>query len=493
MAGKAEIYEKIARRTGGDVYIGVVGPVRTGKSTFIKQFMEKMVLPNITDEDARRRAQDELPQSASGKTVMTAEPKFIPENAVRLKTANGVTMNVRMVDCVGYLVDGALGTEEGGEPRMVSTPWSTEKMEFSAAAKLGTEKVMREHSTVGVVVTTDGSIGEIPRESYAAAESAIVGEMQASGKPFVLLINSREPHGEPARALGAALEAQYEAPVAVVNCMELEREDIEGILSLLLPEFPVTRINVDLPAWVCALADGHPLKETVYRSVTAAASELERIGDVRRAFEMGMGEAAGAYFEDAESDLATGEATVRLSVPNEKYFAVLSELTGMPIANDAELFDAFCRLSEAKKRYDKVAEALADVERKGYGIVMPSVSELTLGEPQIVKQAGGYAVRLRASAKSIHMIKADIEAEVNPIVGSESQSEELVKSITASMDDDPEKIWSTSLFGRTLYDLVNEGLRQKLANIPEDSQKRLSETLERVINEGSGGLICIIL
>ena len=493
MTGTATIYDTIAKRTGGDIYIGVVGPVRTGKSTFIKQFMEKMILPNIEDEDARARARDELPQSASGKTVMTAEPKFIPENGVRLRTAGGMKMNIRMVDCVGYLVDGALGGEENGAPRMVNTPWSAEKMEFSAAAKLGTKKVMREHSTVGIVVTTDGSIGEIPRQSYAAAEAEILDEMQNSGKPFVILVNSTQPHSEEAQRLGRALEEKYGAAVALVNCMELSAEDIEGILSLLLLEFPISRIHIDLPAWICALQDGHPLRENIYRGALAAAEELEKVGEIRRAFSMGMGESVGAFFEDVETDLGTGEAVVKLSVPSEKYFAVLSELTGMHIENDAQLFDAFCTLSQAKAHYDRVAMALDEVERKGYGIVMPSVEELTLKEPQIVKQAGGYGVRLRAAAKSIHMIKADIEAEVNPIVGSEAQSEELVKSITAALSESPEKIWDTNMFGKSLYELVNEGLRQKLAHIPEDAQKRLSETLERVINEGSGGLICVIL
>lgn len=493
MTGTATIYDTIAKRTGGDIYIGVVGPVRTGKSTFIKQFMEKMVLPNIEDEDARARARDELPQSASGKTVMTAEPKFIPENGVRLRTAGGMKMNIRMVDCVGYLVDGALGGEENGAPRMVNTPWSAEKMEFSAAAKLGTKKVMREHSTVGIVVTTDGSIGEIPRQSYAAAEAEILDEMQNSGKPFIILVNSTQPHSEEAQRLGRALEEKYGAAVALVNCMELSAEDIEGILSLLLLEFPISRIHIDLPAWICALQDGHPLRENIYRGALAAAEELEKVGEIRRAFSMGMGESIGAFFEDVETDLGTGEAVVKLSVPSEKYFAVLSELTGMHIENDAQLFDAFCTLSQAKAHYDRVAMALDEVERKGYGIVMPSVEELTLKEPQIVKQAGGYGVRLRAAAKSIHMIKADIEAEVNPIVGSEAQSEELVKSITAALSESPEKIWDTNMFGKSLYELVNEGLRQKLAHIPEDAQRRLSETLERVINEGSGGLICIIL
>lgn len=493
MTGKDSIYAQTAKRTGGDIYIGVVGPVRTGKSTFIKQFMEKAVLPNIADAEMRARARDELPQSASGKTVMTAEPKFVPENGVTLQTDSGMKMNVRLVDCVGYLVDGALGGEENGEPRMVQTPWSAEKMEFSAAARLGTEKVMHEHATVGLVVTTDGSIGELDRAAYAAAEEEVIAEMQKSGKPFVILVNCVAPQDAAAQKLGAALEEKYGAAVALVNCMELSHEDIEGILALLLGEFPIHRIHIDLPAWVCALPAGHPLREEIYHGVRAAGETVTKIGEIRRAFEMGMGESVGAYFEDVQTDLGSGDAVVSLSVPQEKYFAELSALSGMQIENDAQLFDAFCALAEAKTQYDRVADALADVERKGYGIVMPSAAELTLREPQIVKQAGGYGVRLRAAAKSIHMIKADIEAEVNPIVGSETQSEELARAITQNLADAPEQIWDTNMFGKSLYELVQEGLRQKLSHIPEDAQKRLSETLERVINEGSGGLICIIL
>lgn len=487
------IYDSIAKRTNGDIYIGVVGPVRSGKSTFIKEFMEKAVIPSIEDENARARATDELPQSASGRTVMTAEPKFIPESGVKIKTENGIKMNVRMVDCVGYVVDGAQGFEENGEPRMVSTPWSDEKVEFVRAAKIGTDKVMREHSTLGVVVTTDGSIGEIERGNYVRAENEVIAEMKKCEKPFVIVLNSTMPHSPEASALGKSLEEKHGVPVAIVNCAALEKDDIEGILSLLLLEFPIMKINIDMPRWICALDEKHPLKESIYHAIKNTSEAIEKAGEVRRAFEMGMGEGAGAYFDDAEVDLSSGEATVKISVPSEKYFEVLSSLCKEQITNDAEMFEVFCRLAAAKEEYDKVAEALEDVERKGYGIVMPSAKELTLKEPQIVKQAGGYGVRLRAAAKSIHMIKADIEAEVNPIVGSEAQSEELVRSITESLASAPEKIWDTNMFGKSLYELVNEGIRTKLAHIPEDAQKHLSETLERVINEGSGGLICIIL
>ena len=487
------IYESIAKRTGGDIYIGVVGPVRSGKSTFIKQFMEKTVIPSIAGEEARARARDELPQSASGRTVMTAEPKFVPENGVKISVGGGMQMNIRMVDCVGYLVDGAIGGEEDGSPRMVNTPWSEEKMEFSAAAKLGTKKVMHDHATVGIVVTTDGSIGEIERSAYVSAEEEIIKEMKKSGKPFVILLNSRSPHSESTLKLGKSLEEKYASAVAIVNCAELSGEDIEGILTLLLSEFPISRIYIDLPRWVCALGDGHPLKSGIYGGVVLAARELEKVGEIRKAFEMGMGEGVGAYFEDVTTDLSNGEATVKLSIPSEKYFEVLSELADEKIENDAKLFEVFYALAEAKKNYDRVKSALDDVERKGYGIVLPSESDLTLREPKIVKQAGGYGVKLCAAAKSIHMIRADIEAEVNPIVGSEKQSEEMVNSIKETMSVSPEKIWDTNMFGKTLYELVDEGLRQKLAHIPDDAQKRLSETLEKVINEGSGGLICIIL
>lgn len=493
MTKKGNIYESIAKRTGGDVYIGVVGPVRSGKSTFVREFMEKTVLPAISDEALRTRTRDELPLSGGGRTVTTAEPKFIPESGAVIKTDGGVKMNVRMVDCVGYLVEGAIGGDEEGAPRMVSTPWSEEKMEFPAAARLGTDKVMREHSTVGVVVTADGSFGEIPRSAFAEVEGEVIAEMKKCNKPFVILLNSAEPHSESAQKLGASLEAKYSAPVALVNCASLEKADVEGILSLLLSEFPVSRINIDMPKWVTALEYGHPLREGIYRAVKAAASEIEKVGEVRTAFEMGIGEESGAYFEDAYVDLAGGEATVTLGVPEEKYFEVLSGLSGMNITSDGELFEAFCMLARAKADYDKVAAALEEVDRKGYGIVMPTAAELTLKEPQIAKQAGGYGVKICAVAKSIHMIKADVEAEVNPIVGSEAQSEELVRSLRETLEKSPEKIWDINMFGRSLYELVGEGLRTKLAHIPEESQKRLSETLERIINEGSGGVICIIL
>ncbi len=487
------IYDRIAKRTGGNIYIGVVGPVRTGKSTFIKQFMEQMVLPGITDADARARARDELPQAASGKTVMTAEPKFVPENGATVRTEGGLRMQVRMVDCVGYLVDGALGGEEDGAPRMVMTPWSAEKMEFSAAARLGTQKVMHEHATVGIAVTTDGTVGELDRAAYAAAEEEILAELTACGKPFVLVVNSADPHSEAAQKLGATLEEKYGVPVALVNCASLTAADIEGILTLLLGEFPIRCVHIDLPTWVRALPAASPLRTDILEGVRAVGKSISKVGEVRRAFSMGLGEGVGAFFEDAVTDLATGEAVVTLSVPRERYFEALSEYSGMPIADDAALFDAFLHLSDAARGYARVADALADVDSHGYGIVMPGVEATVLGEPRLIKTAGGYGVALPARVQSIHMIKAVVEAEVSPIVGSEAQAEELVRSVREALADDPSAVWELSLFGRSLYTLVEEALRQKLGHIPAEAQSRLSETLERVINEGSGGLICIIL
>ena len=488
-----EFYEDIAKRTGGDIYIGVVGPVRTGKSTFIKNFMETAVLPNITDENLKARTRDELPQSASGRAVMTAEPKFIPENGIELTLDDGAKLRVRLVDCVGYLIDGAYGGAEENAPRMVNTPWSSEKMEFSAAAKLGTDKVMHDHATVGIVVSTDGSIGDFARADYADAEARIVAEMKKSGKPFILLLNCTDPGAEAARALGQTLEKTYGVPVALVNCGELSSADVEGIFSMLLSAFPLEAVEIDLPAWVSALPKDHPLRESVYTALLDAARAAGDLDSVATVFGDRLSAREDVVFTGATSDPARGVATVKVGVPQAKYFEILSDLCETEITDDAALFSTFCELAKTKKAYDRVAQALEDVERKGYGIVMPTADELTLKEPQIVKQSGGYGVRLRAGAKSIHMIKADIEAEVNPIIGSETQSTELVESIRETLAAAPETIWDTNMFGRTLYDLVSEGLRQKLTHLPDDAQKRLSEALERIINEGSGGLICIIL
>lgn len=487
------IYKDIAERTGGDIYIGVVGPVRSGKSTFIKRFMESLVLPNISEGYNRERARDELPQSAAGKTVMTTEPKFIPDEAVPITLDGCAGLRVRMIDCVGYIVPEALGTIENGEPRMVHTPWQKEEMPFIEAAEMGTHKVISEHSTIGMLITTDGTIGEIKRESYVAAEERVVNELKAIGKPFAVILNSAKPTGDEAVALAYELEDKYKVPVALVSCLDLDAEDIRKILEMVLHEFPVTEISIKLPDWVAALDPSHRIRRSITESVRKCGEKVQKTGDIRDAFaELANNEYVKVA--DAESiDLGTGKAVISVTLEDGLYYTVLSELTGFHVTGEEELFRLLASLAEMKAQYDKVAEALRDAGEKGYGIVMPSVGDLHLEEPEIIKQPSGYGVRLRATAQSIHMIRANIEAEVHPIVGSEQQSEDLIKYMLREFEEDPTRIWESNLFGKTLYELVNESLHTKLEHMPQEARERLSHTLERIINEGSGGLICILL
>ena len=487
------IYQDIAERTGGDIYIGVVGPVRTGKSTFIKRFMESLVLPNIDDGYSRDRARDEMPQSAAGKTVMTTEPKFVPDEAVMIRMDDCASLRVKMIDCVGYIVSEALGTIENGQPRMVHTPWQEEPMPFVEAAEMGTEKVIKEHSTIGMLITSDGSIGEISRESYVPAEERIVNELKSLGKPFAMVLNSADPSSEQAIALAYELEEKYDVPVALVSCIDLDAEDIRHILELVLHEFPVSEVSVELPGWMSALGNEHKVKASLRASICTCADKIHKTGDIKDAFsDLGNNEYIQSYNID-EIDLGTGKAKISVKFDDALYYSVISELTGFEIPNESALIDLLKNLSSMKAQYDRVSEALAMAEEKGYGIVMPSIEELHLEEPEIVKQSGGYGVRLSASAQSIHMIRANIETEINPIVGTEQQSEELVKYMLKEFEADPGKIWESNVFGKSLYELVNEGLHTKLEHMPEESRTKLSETLERIINEGSGGLICIIL
>ncbi len=490
---QAGIYRDIAARTGGDIYIGVVGPVRTGKSTFIKKFMESLVLPNISDGYDRERTVDELPQSASGKTVMTTEPKFIPDEAVRITVGDATTLRVKMVDCVGFIVPEALGQLEEGQPRMVHTPWFEEPLPFREAAEIGTQKVIREHSTIGMLVTTDGTIGEIPRASYVEAEERVAAELSAMNKPFAVILNSAHPDAEESIALAYQLETKYNAPVALVNCQELDGEDISHILALVLQEFPVRELRITLPDWVVSLEDDHPLKQDAYHTVREFSDMIAKVGDVQRVFSSPIGNDPEAIWALDELRAGDGVADISLTLSRAKFYQVLSELTGFSLEDDASLLNNLCQLSAMKSAYDRVAEALSDVEEKGYGIVMPTVEELQLHEPQIIRQAGSYGVRLKASAQSIHMIKADIETEINPIVGTEQQSEELIKCLLEEIEQDPTRIWQSNMFGKSLYELVNEGLKSKLEHMSEESREKLAETLERIINEGSGGLICILL
>ena len=487
------IYKDIAQRTGGDIYIGVVGPVRTGKSTFIKRFMQTVVLPNIEDGYSKERARDEMPQSAAGKTVMTTEPKFVPDEAVNIRIDDGISMRVKMIDCVGYIVSEALGTLENGQERMVHTPWQEDPMPFVEAAEYGTEKVIKDHSTIGILVTTDGSIGEISRDNYIPAEERVVSELKSIGKPFAIVLNSADPSSERAMALAYELEEKYGAPVALVSCIDLNFEDISHILELILHEFPVTEVSFSVPGWISALEPAHPVKASVRSSISQIASEINKVGDIKRALScFDDNQYIQSYSVDTV-DLGSGKASLILKFADELYYSVVSELSGFDISCEAELIKLLRELRETKSKYESVSEALQMAEDKGYGIVMPNIEELKLQEPEIVKQNGAYGVRLRASAQSIHMIRANIETEISPIVGTEQQSEELVRSMLKEFEAEPQKLWNSNMFGKTLYELVNEGLHTKLEHIPDDSRTKLSETLERIVNEGSNGLICIIL
>lgn len=487
------IYRDIADRTGGNVYIGVVGPVRSGKSTFIKRFMESLVLPNIEEGYKRDRARDELPQSAAGKTVMTTEPKFIPDEAVEISPSGAEKLKVRLIDCVGYLVPDAMGVLEDGRPRLVRTPWSDQAVPFTQAAEEGTRKVICDHSTIGMVVTSDGSIGEISRESYVEAEERVIGELRMLGKPFAIILNSSKPSSDSAVTLGHMLEEKYGVPVALVNCLELDKEDIVHILEMILNEFPVSEITAELPAWTAALDDLHPIRSEIKETIRNYADKIGKIGHLREAFEEENDNEFIETIEITDIDYGTGRARISISVKNGLFYKTLGEISGFDIGGEEDMLPLLCRLAEVEKKYSKVEEALIEVNEKGYGIVMPEVSELRLDEPEIVRKQNGYGVKLSASAQSIHMIRANIETEINPMVGSEQQSEDLVKYLLREFEESPASIWESNIFGKSLYELVNEGLHAKLEHMPREARAKLSETLERIINEGSGGLICILL
>ena len=487
------IYQDIARRTGGDIYIGVVGPVRTGKSTFIKRFMETVVLERIEGDFKRQRAIDELPQSAGGKTIMTTEPKFVPEEAVAIQIGENVAMNVRMIDCVGYIIPSSLGYIENDQPRMVMTPWFENEIPFNMAAEIGTQKVINEHSTIGLVVTTDGTITDLPREEYEEAEERVVQELKAIKKPFIVLLNSVRPRSEQALSLAASLSEKYGVPVVAKSCLELEEEDIKDLLSQVLYQFPIREVRFELPRWIVALERGHWLKADIYDAIVNCAGGLDCLNDARTHFSALEEDENIAASRVRSVDLGAGSVKIELMLPQNLFYRILSEETGLTIENEEELMPQMVRLAETKRKYEKIEGALEEVAATGYGIVMPSLDELVLEEPEIVKQGGRYGVRLRASAPSIHMMRAEINTEVSPIVGSEKQSEELVMYLLKEFEESPEKIWDSNIFGKSLHDLVNEGLHNKLYRMPADARMRLQETIERIINEGCGGLICIIL
>lgn len=487
------LYEEIGARTGGDVYIGVVGPVRTGKSTFIKRFMETMVIPGIENVYKRERAKDELPQSGSGRTIMTAEPKFVPEEAAEISTPGGGFCRVRLVDCVGYLVDGALGSMEDDVPRMVTTPWDDVPIPMSQAAEIGTRKVIAEHSTIGLVITTDGTFSEIPRESYIPAEDRVIEELQAIGKPFLTLINSSDPNGEAAQAVRDELREKHGVEALPVNCQTLSGNDVSNILAGVLYEFPVREIAIELPRFVGALPQGHAVKESVYGSIRQAAGAVQKMRDLTQAAEqIGQNEYISSA-QVADMDLGVGKARMKVALPGEVFYNIVAEKTGVDIHDDADLIPLLTRLAETEREYRRIQGALDQAQATGYGVVMPEVNELSLEAPEIIKQGGRYGVRLCASATAIHLIRTDIKASVTPLVGTEKQSEELVHYMLGEFDGAPERIWDTNIFGKSLSELVNEELAGKLARMPEDARDKFRETLEKIINESTGGLICILL
>lgn len=488
-----DIYKDIAERTQGDIYVGVVGPVRTGKSTFIKRFMDLMVIPNIENSYKKQRAKDELPQSASGKTIHTTEPKFVPNEAVEITLAGGAKFKVRMVDCVGYIVKGALGYTEGQEPKMVTTPWYDYEIPFEEAAEIGTKKVINEHSTIGLVITTDGSVTDLQRSEYIEAEERVVNELKAINKPFIMVLNSTRIYDPQTIALKKELEEKYDVPVQVMDVLNMKEEDISNLFQRVLKEFPLKEIHIDMPEWIEKLDCKHWLKINFINLVKDICKNVYKVRDISKT----MTEFEAVDFLDLsavrEINMGEGTARVELGPKSELFYRILSEVCGCDVRGENELLSIMKDLYKAKVEYDKVAVALNDVRETGYGLVAPSLTEMRLEEPQIVKHGNRYEVRLKASAPSLHIIKADIETEVSPIMGTERQSEELVKSLLEQFETDPSKIWQSNMFGKSLEVLVKEGLQKKLYKMPDDVQGKIQKTLEKIINEGSGSLICIIL
>ena len=485
-----EIYSEIAARTGGNIYIGVVGPVRTGKSTFVKRVMEELVIPAIEDPYRRERARDELPQSGSGRTIMTSEPKFVPEEAVEISPDGTSRLRVRMIDSVGYMVEGAVGAEEDGKPRMVTTPWYDREIPMTQAAELGTRKVMEEHCSIGLVITTDGSIGEIPRGDYVPAERRAIQDMKATGKPFLVVVNSREPRSEAAGAVAEYLAREFGVRPYVADCQSMDREEIGKLLQAMLAAFPMTELRVFLPRWLDALEPEHPVKTALYQSLLQRAGE---IGDLGQAEEVLSSLAELEQVQDytlRSVDLGSGVVSCAIVLPEALFYEILSTRAGIQVRTDAELLRLLSELSDVKREYDKISAALASVRATGYGVVMPTAQEMKLEKPEILKRGGSYGVRLKAGAPSIHMMRVDIDTEISPMVGDERQSQQLIDYLK---DENPDNLWQSNIFGKSVYDLIQEGLSAKLTRMPEEVRGKFRGTLTRIVNEGASGLICLIL
>lgn len=487
------IYEEIGRRTDGNIYLAVAGPVRTGKSTFVKRFMEELVIPAIDNVYHRERARDELPQSGSGKTITTSEPKFIPETAVEIQPDGATKLRVRLIDSVGYMVNGAVGAEEDGQPRMVTTPWYDHEIPLTEAAEKGTKKVMEDHCTIGLIVTTDGSVTDIPREDYLDAERRSITDMQKTGKPFLVLLNSTHPEAPETKELARDLSAQYGVTVHPVSCLSLSQEDILEILGQLLYEFPVQELQFFLPGWVTALPEEHPVKSGLYQALREMARQAEKLRQAQAVFSQTPPDTQVEQIQLRAIDPGSGVVSMALLFPEQLFYQVLSQQSGVEISDDGALMQLLSELTSAKREYDRVAGALEQVKATGYGIVMPTTEEMKLEKPEIVRKNGSYGVKLKASAPSIHMLRADITTDLSPMVGGEKQSEDLVNYLLAEYEGDTEKLWESNIFGKSLFELVNEGLNTKLSKMPEDARMKLRDTVQRIINEGSGGLICIIL
>ena len=491
MNRSTSMYQDMASRTGSSIYIGVVGPVRTGKSTFIKRFMETQVLPNIENDYRRERARDELPQSGSGRTIMTAEPKFVPEEAAEVRLPDGTSFSVRLIDCVGYMVPGAVGQFEDLAPRMVMTPWYDHEIPFTQAAEIGTRKVIRDHSTIGIAVTADGSFGELKRNDYLEAENETVRELKEIGKPFVMLLNSARPYAEETRELAERLEKDHGVTVLPMNCEQLKREDVEAILATVLKEFPVTELRFHIPRWMEILPEDHPLKAAAIESAREILKKADQMKDVGGE---NLAPAGEGIREMTVSRMEMADGTVEIQVKTEEscYFKVISEFSGVPVRDEYELFHTMARLSSMESEYEKVKNALSQVRARGYGIVMPHRSEIVLEEPELIRHGNKYGIKIHAQAPSINLIKAHIETEIAPIVGSEEQARDLIAYIKKSAQKE-DGVWETSIFGKSVEQIVEDGMEAKISQMTEDCQAKLQDTLQKIINDSNGGMICIII
>ena len=486
------IYQDMVARTKSEIYIGVFGPVRSGKSSFIKKFMDTLVIPNMEDSALIERTVDELPQSSAGRTIMTTEPKFIPEQAIKIKLEDASVFNVRMIDCVGFIMPSAIGYIEENEPRMVKTPWFEEPIPFNMAAEMGTQKVITEHSTVGVLITSDGSITDIPRDEYEEAEERAVKEVNATGKPYVIILNCVYPNTDSAKKLAKELSEKYQVPVIPLNCIDMDESEIKEIIKTLLYMFPVNEVHFNMPKWVLSLDNSHTLKSSMVNLI----KDNMYINKVKEINNMLNSVSQNEYIEEVrvnELDLGSGTADVKVILKPDLFYKVLGERIGLDIKTESALYDYLVDMADIKKKYQKIEAALKCVEETGYGIVMPEMSDLTLEDPVVIKQNSKYGIKLRANAPSVHMMKANICTEITPLVGSEEQSEELIAYLMNEFSEDPVKIWSSNLFGKSINELVNEGIHAKLSKMPEDAREKVRETIERVINDGCSGLVCIIL